>query len=87
MDGMEDKLMNGAAVAKADLGFGRVDIDIDRGRVNLEENTVSRIATAVEHVLIGFAQRMAEQFVAYESSVYITVLGIVASTRMRGLRA
>jgi hypothetical protein len=57
---MKDKLVHRARVAEADLGLLRVDIDIDSRRVDFQEQTVSRVAAAVQQVLVSLAQGMAQ---------------------------
>jgi hypothetical protein len=57
---MEDKLVHRARVTEADLGLLRVDIDIDSRRIDFQKQAVSRVAAAVQQVLVSLAQRMAQ---------------------------
>ena len=83
---MKYKLVHCAAIAEADFGFGRVDVDVDRCRVNVDKQAISRVAAAVQRVLIGFAQGVAKQLVAHEAAIDIAVLGVAARARMGGQR-
>ena len=79
--------MDGATIAETDFGFRRMDVDVDGGRIDLKEHAVGRVTAAVQHVLIGFAQRVREQLVAHEAAVHVAILGVVARARMRWLSA
>lgn len=87
MHGVKYELVHGAAVAETHLGFRRVDVDVDCRRIDFEEDAISREATAMQHVLIGLAQRVAEQFVADEAAIDVAILGVAACARVGGQRA
>ena len=76
--------MYGARVAETDFAFGWVDIDINRRWIDVEENAIGGIAAAVQHVAVGFAQGVHEQFVAHKTAVDVTILGVAARPRVRG---
>jgi hypothetical protein len=87
LHGVKDELMHGARIAEADFGFLRMHIDVDRRRVDLQEQAVGRVAAAVQLVLVGLAQRVAEQLVAHEAAVDVAVLGVAARARVGRQRA
>ena len=70
--------MHGAAVAKAHFDFRRMDIHIDQCRIQFQRQHVGGIAVAVQHVLIGGAHRVGQQFVAHEAAIDIEILRIGA---------
>ena len=73
---MIDELVDGARVAEAHLGLGRVHVDVDAGWVERQEQTVSRVAAAVQHVLISLAQCMGEHLVAHEAAINVAILSV-----------
>ena len=70
----DDKTANEGGVAKADLGLGGVDIDVDLGRRAVDEQRDDRVAVARQHVLIGAAHRADQQPVAHRPAVDHEVL-------------
>src|SRR5574343_44490 len=87
LDGVEDELVHGARVAEADFGLGRVHIDVDQRRVDVDEQADGRLTAAVQHVAIGFAQGVADDLVAHEAAVdedVLAVLGIGGTGRVDG---
>ena len=66
--------MHGAPVAETDLGFCRMHVNVDARGLDFEKNAVGRKTAAVQKVLLGLAQRMAEQLVAHEAAIDVTVL-------------
>ena len=78
MDGVKNELIHGAGIAEAHFTLGRVNVDVDRCRVDVEKEAIGRVAAAVQHVPIGFAQGMSKQFVADETAVDVAVLGVRA---------
>jgi len=52
-DGGEDELADGAFVAKANLAFGGVDVDIHGGRVNFEKENCGRVAAFGDVGMVG----------------------------------
>ena len=85
MHGVIDELVHRPAIAEAHFGLGRVHIDIHRRRVDLDEQGVARVATAVQHVLVGLAQGVGQQLVADEAAVHEDVLGIPPGAGPGGL--
>ena len=79
---MKNKLMNRPAIAESHFGFGRVDVDIDGRRINVDKQAIGGVTAAVQRVLIGFAQGVAQEFVAHEAAVDVAVLGVAARPRM-----
>ena len=77
---MKNELVHGTAVAETDFGFGGVYVDVYRRRVDLEEDAIGRVAAAMQHVLVGFAQGVAKQLVAHETTIDVAILGIAART-------
>ena len=84
---MKDELMDRTTVAEAHFGLGRVNVNVHVRRIDLDKDAVGRVTAAVQHVLIGFAQRVAEQLVAHETAIYIHVLRVAARARVRWRRA
>ena len=80
--GMENELMHSAAIAETDFGLGRMNVNVDQGRIDGKEQAVGRMTAAVQHVLIGFAQGMADELVTDETPVDITILRVVARPRV-----
>ena len=82
LDGVIDELMHGAGVAKAHFGFGRVDIDVNQRRVDVDKQADRRLASAMQHVAIRFAQGVADDFVAHEPAIdehLLTILGFAGA--------
>ena len=61
--------MHFAAVAKAHFDFGRVYVHIDSGRVDLDIQRIHRLAVAVQHILVGAAGGVGENFVAHVATI------------------
>jgi hypothetical protein len=64
-----------------------VHIDVDQRRVDVEEQADGRLAAAVQHVAIGFAQGVADDLVAHETAVdedVLAVLGVGGACRVDG---
>jgi hypothetical protein len=69
------------AVAKAHLGLGRVHVHVHQLGRQVQVQHVSRLATVVEHVLIGLARGMGEQLVAHQAAVDVPVLQVRRGAR------
>ena len=76
VQGAVEEVVNRAAVAKAHLVLGRVHVDIDRRRIELQEQHEGRMPAVIEHVAIGLAHRMGDQLVAHHAAVDIEVLQV-----------
>ncbi len=81
LDRVPHRLVHLAPVAKAHLDLGRMHVDVDPGRIDLDEQRVGRLALAVQHVLVGAARRVRDHLVAHEASVDIGELAVRARTR------
>jgi hypothetical protein len=84
---VEDELVHGARVAEADFGLGRVHIDVDQRRVDVDEQADGGLAAAVQHVAVGFAQGVGDHLVAHEAAVdedVLAVLGFGGAGRVDG---
>ncbi|MNT05146.1 hypothetical protein D3C72_1397550 [compost metagenome] len=80
---MENELVHGTAVAEAHFDLRRVHIDVDQGRVEVERQHVRWKTVAMQHVLVGHAHGVHQQFVAHEAPVHIKELAIGARLRCR----
>ena len=65
----DDQPAHQGRVAKADLGLGRVDVDVDLVGRPVEKQRDDRMAVARQHVLIGAAHRARQQLVAHRPAV------------------
>ena len=54
-----------------------MDVDVDQRRVDRKEKADGRLAGAVQHVAIGFAQGVGDHLVAHEAAIDEDVLGIL----------
>ena len=84
---MKNELVHRARIPEPDLGLLRVDVDVDTGGIDLQEQAVSRVTAAMQQVLVGLTHGMAEQFVADETAIHVAVLGIAARARIGRQRA
>ncbi len=57
----DDQAADSRGIAKAHLGLGRVDVDVDLVERDLEEQSSDRMAVAGDQVAIGGAQRADQQ--------------------------
>ena len=69
-----------AAVAKAHFNLGRVNVDIDPGRINLQIQGVNRLLLAVQHIFISAACGVRQHLVAHKAAIDIAKLVIGART-------
>ena len=76
--------MDGAAIAETYFDFRWMYVDVDQGRIQIQADDIRRIAVAVQHVLIGRAHCVRQQFVAYETAVDVEILRVTA--RLGGSR-
>ena len=75
---MKQKLVHPAAVAKADLGLGRMHVDVHPIRRQADEQAIRRIQLMMQHVAIGFLQGMDDQLVAHVAAIHEYMLAIPA---------
>jgi hypothetical protein len=87
LHGVKDELVHGARITEADFGFLGMHIDVDRRRVDFQEDAVGRVTAAVQLVLVGLAQGMHQQLVAHEAAVDVAILGVIACSRVGRQRA
>ena len=73
--------MDCAAIAKAHFDLGRVHIHINAARFKLQEQHISGLLFAVQHILIRVAHSVAHGFVAHKAAIDIGVLHIGAAAR------
>ena len=64
--------------AKAHLDLGRMDVDVDRLGRHGQEQRIARMALVVQHVAVGFAQRVLDQLIADEAAVDEEILAVAA---------
>ena len=76
--------MHRRGVAEAHLDLGRMHVDIDAARVDVEVQAVHRLAAGVQHVGVSGAHRVREHSVAHKPSVDEEILRI--ATRASGGR-
>ena len=69
-DRADDQPAHHAGIAEADLLLRRVDVDVELGRIEFEEERRDRKAVAREHVSVGGAERAGEQRIAERASVH-----------------
>ena len=73
--------MHFARIAKADLGLGRMNVDVDALGRDREEEQVRRLAAAVQDVVVRCADGVRNQLVADMAAVDVDVLQIGACAR------
>ena len=81
----DQKPAHETGVAETDLGFGRMDIYVDRFRVQIHKQRRHRVAVAREEILIGGADDAGEELVLYRTAIHeeILMLGIAAIERRK----
>ena len=78
---MKDKLVDGLRLTKPHLDLGRVHVDVDLGRRQLQKQHVAWLAFQMQHVAVGLAHGMAEDPVADKAAVDESMLGFAAGFR------
>src|SRR5882672_11195604 len=71
---MQHELVNAARVPKAHFGLRRMHVDVDAARIDLEEQQVTGLALAVQHLRVGFARGVRQHPVAHAAAVDEEVL-------------
>src|SRR5437762_886006 len=71
---MQHELVNAARVAEAHFGLRRMHVDVDAAWIDLEEQQVTGLALAVQHLRIGFARGVRQHPVAHAAAVDEEVL-------------
>ena len=74
------EVVDHAPVTETHFVFGRVHIDVDRCRIDLEKQREGRVPTVEQHVAISLTYRMGHQFVAHCSAVYEEILQVSLAT-------
>ncbi len=74
-DGTDDQPAHQARIAEANVGLGRMHVDVDEGRIDLEEQRGHRMAVAWQNVGIGAANGPRDQLVAHRPAVDMGILG------------
>ena len=75
---MANRLVHLAAVAKADLDLGWMDVHIDPAGIDLHIQRIHRLPLAMQDVLVGAARRMGEHFVAHVATIDVGELVVGA---------
>ena len=83
-DRLAHRLVHLARIAKAHLDLGRMDVDVDALRRDLDEQQVGRLAAAVQDVVVGGAHGVRDQLVAHVAAVDVHVLQVGAGARRLG---
>ena len=78
LDRMEQELVHAAAVAETDFGLGRMHVDVDAVRRQADEQAIRRVQLVMQHVAVGFLQRVDDQLVAHVAAVDEDVLAVAA---------
>jgi hypothetical protein len=81
LDGAPHRLVHLAAVAEAHLDLGRVHVDVDARRLDLQVQRVHRLAVAVQQVLVGAAGGVRDHLVAHVAAVDVGELPVGARAR------
>ncbi|EKY02381.1 hypothetical protein HMPREF9120_02927 [Neisseria sp. oral taxon 020 str. F0370] len=74
VEAVEDKLVDGGAVAEADFGFGGVDVDVYSLGRQFEKEDEGGGEGVVQHVAVGLFDGVQHDFVAHEAAVDEAVL-------------
>ena len=75
-DGVADEIMDEGGLTKADLGLGRVDVDVDLLRGHLEEEQDDGVAGGREDIAVGLGERVEDELVADEALIDKDVDGV-----------
>ena len=82
----DDQAAHQAGVAEADLGLGRVDVDVDLVRRPVEEQRDDRVAVVRQQIVVGAAHRADQQLVAHRPAVDDQIL-VARQTAVQGRQA
>ncbi len=83
LQGVENELMDGLAVAKAHFGLGRMHVHVHARRVELQVQGVTRLMLVMQHVLIRGAHSVLHHAVAHEAAVDVEELFAARSALRR----
>ncbi len=81
VQGAVEKVVNHAPVTEAHFVLGRVDVDIDGGRVDLQKQHKGRMPTIEQHVAVGLAHGMGDQLIAHHAAVNVEILQVGLAAR------
>ena len=81
VQGAVEEVVDHATVAETHLVLGRVHVDVDHARIDLEEQHEGRVATVEQHVAVGLAHGMGDQLVAHHAAVDIEILQVGLAAR------
>jgi len=73
-DGANDQAAHQTGIAEAHIGLGRVDIDVDDGRIERQEQHSYRMPVTRQHVGEGATDGTGDQLVAHRPAVDIGIL-------------
>ena len=76
MQGVKDKTVQRLAVSKTHLGFTWVHIDVNQTGIQLDKQDKCRVPIVVQHVLVGLAYGVANEFIAHKAAVNVNVLAV-----------
>ncbi|MCY1374641.1 hypothetical protein D9M69_619940 [compost metagenome] len=76
MQGAVEEVVNHAPFTEAHFVLGRVHVDIDAGRIDFEKQHEGRVPTIEQHVAIGLAHRVGDQFVAHGTAIDEEILQV-----------
>ena len=74
------ELVHCLRLAKSNFHFRRVNINVDQGRVELEEQNISGISVEMQHILVSLTYRVRQELVTHEASVDIEILRVSRRT-------
>ena len=75
--------MRVVAIPKADFVLGRMHIDIDLRRIDIQIDDVGGLTAVVQHVGVGLAHRVGESFITNDAAVDVEILHVGAAARKR----
>jgi hypothetical protein len=73
---MENELVHPTPLPEAHLGLGRVHVHVHAFRRQFQEQREGRMAVVVQHVPVGLADGVGQQFIPHEAAVDEQVLGV-----------
>ena len=82
----DDQAANAGGILEADLGLGRMDVDVDLLGRNVDEQGQHRVAVAREQVLIGAAHRADQQPILHRAAVDEQIL-VIGDAAVEGRQA
>ncbi len=74
--------MNGLRFTKTYLDLGRVDVDVDTGRIQCQEQGIGRMPVMMENITVGLPQGMLRGLVTDKAAIDVEVLCVAAGLRV-----